>query len=99
MFDCLFYFPTGNCVDYDLCHKCEAKTAHNPTHVFLKVKTPLPAHAASSQPELIKNVYTNQASPGGPSAPPCPPPAFGNYGPPPPPGGRGGSPNAPMVAR
>ena len=31
-----------NCPDYDLCSTCEASTAHQKTHVFVKVKIPLP---------------------------------------------------------
>lgn len=31
-----------NCPDFDLCSTCEATTAHPKTHVFVKIKIPLP---------------------------------------------------------
>lgn len=32
-----------NCSDFDLCEICEARNAHDPTHLFIKIKHPLPA--------------------------------------------------------
>ncbi|CAH1249554.1 NBR1 [Branchiostoma lanceolatum] len=33
-------YKCANCSDYDLCEACEQVSEHNPTHVFLKVRTP-----------------------------------------------------------
>lgn len=35
-------FRCANCSDYDLCEQCEANEAHIKTHVFLKIKVPIP---------------------------------------------------------
>ena len=46
------------CTDYDLCESCEANTTHNPSHVFIQIKTPLPdVHADMDAPLLSVNVY------------------------------------------
>src|SRR5262249_54955335 len=36
-------YKCGHCRTFDLCNKCEASpsNAHDPTHVFLKIKCPL----------------------------------------------------------
>ncbi|XP_078620100.1 uncharacterized protein LOC144887058 isoform X2 [Branchiostoma floridae x Branchiostoma japonicum] len=33
-------YKCANCSDFDLCEACEQVTAHTPTHVFLKMRTP-----------------------------------------------------------
>lgn len=38
-----------NCPDFDLCSTCEAQTVHQKTHVFVKIKIPLPV---LSQPSI-----------------------------------------------
>ncbi|KAK5109063.1 hypothetical protein LTR62_007519 [Meristemomyces frigidus] len=38
-----------NCPDFDLCSTCESKTDHPKTHVFVKIKIPIPV---LSQPDL-----------------------------------------------
>jgi len=35
----------SNCADFDLCEACESKDTHFKTHVFLKIKIPIPALA------------------------------------------------------
>ncbi|ORX87096.1 EF-hand, partial [Basidiobolus meristosporus CBS 931.73] len=35
-------FKCSNCVDYDLCETCEAQECHNKTHIFLKIRIPIP---------------------------------------------------------
>ena len=39
-----------NCPDFDLCSTCEANTTHHKTHVFVKIKIPLPV---LSQPTRV----------------------------------------------
>ncbi|KAK6435052.1 hypothetical protein LTR95_008763 [Oleoguttula sp. CCFEE 5521] len=39
-----------NCADYDLCSTCEATTQHPITHVFAKIKVPLPVLSQPSKP-------------------------------------------------
>ena len=43
-----------NCPDFDLCSTCEASTVHHKTHVFAKVKIPLPV---LSQPTQVHPVW------------------------------------------
>ncbi|KAJ1781601.1 hypothetical protein LPJ59_007015, partial [Coemansia sp. RSA 2399] len=33
-------FKCGNCLDYDLCEKCEAVTDHNSEHLLIKIREP-----------------------------------------------------------
>ncbi|KAJ3187581.1 hypothetical protein HK101_009347 [Irineochytrium annulatum] len=40
-----FRFKCANCVDFDLCEACEAADVHPRTHVFLKIRIPIPPHA------------------------------------------------------
>ncbi|CAM0142679.1 unnamed protein product [Umbelopsis sp. WA50703] len=35
-------YKCANCVDFDLCETCEAGNNHNSTHVFLKIRIPIP---------------------------------------------------------
>ncbi|KAI9287005.1 hypothetical protein BC943DRAFT_358939 [Umbelopsis sp. AD052] len=35
-------YKCANCVDFDLCETCEAGNSHNRTHVFLKIRIPIP---------------------------------------------------------
>ncbi|RUS14462.1 hypothetical protein BC937DRAFT_93782 [Endogone sp. FLAS-F59071] len=52
-----------NCPDFDLCDNCEVSplTKHDSTHVFLKVKRPLPRPMVSTQP-LLPNLYSSDFS-------------------------------------
>ncbi|KAI1431134.1 hypothetical protein GGR50DRAFT_681231 [Xylaria sp. CBS 124048] len=36
-------YRCANCPDYDLCEMCESMGSHNKTHVFYKVKVPVPS--------------------------------------------------------
>ncbi|KAI9355913.1 hypothetical protein DFJ73DRAFT_623256 [Zopfochytrium polystomum] len=40
-----FRFKCVNCVDFDLCETCEAAEVHTKTHVFIKIRIPIPPHA------------------------------------------------------
>ncbi|KAJ3172897.1 hypothetical protein HDU87_007733 [Geranomyces variabilis] len=37
-----FRFKCANCVDYDVCEACEALEVHLKTHVFVKIRIPIP---------------------------------------------------------
>ncbi|KAI3322645.1 hypothetical protein HD806DRAFT_498901 [Xylariaceae sp. AK1471] len=39
-------YRCANCADFDLCEVCESQGMHNKTHVFYKVKVPVPSSAA-----------------------------------------------------
>lgn len=43
-----------NCPDFDLCSTCEASTAHQKTHVFVKIRIPLPV---LSQPTRVYPIW------------------------------------------
>lgn len=45
-----FRFKCANCVDFDLCENCEAIGVHNKTHVFIKIRIPIPPHANARTP-------------------------------------------------
>ena len=35
-------YKCANCLDYDICEACEPKDHHDPAHVFVKIRVPLP---------------------------------------------------------
>lgn len=35
-------YKCANCVDFDLCEMCEGSNSHVNTHVFLKIRIPIP---------------------------------------------------------
>jgi hypothetical protein len=47
-------FKCGNCSDFDLCGNCEASplNQHDPNHVFIKFKRPVPSPISSTAPLL-----------------------------------------------
>lgn len=45
-------FRCVNCCDYDLCEQCEANEQHIKTHVFLKIKVPIPFLGSPRQTPL-----------------------------------------------
>ena len=45
-------FRCANCSDYDLCEQCEANEPHIKTHVFLKIKVPIPLLGSQRQTPL-----------------------------------------------
>jgi len=47
-------FKCGNCPDFDLCGNCEASplNQHDPNHVFIKFKRPVPSPISSTTPLL-----------------------------------------------
>eukprot|EP01104_Vermistella_antarctica_P002222 TRINITY_DN123_c0_g1_i12.p1 TRINITY_DN123_c0_g1~~TRINITY_DN123_c0_g1_i12.p1 ORF type:complete len:928 (-),score=283.81 TRINITY_DN123_c0_g1_i12:3250-6033(-) len=65
-------FKCGNCVDYDLCAACEALLpgvpVHDATHVFLKIRQPLPSSFALQLSRLLPPMYPgNQTAAAGSS--------------------------------
>lgn len=46
-------YRCANCYDYDLCQSCESQVVHDRTHVFYKIRVPLPAlnRAVVKQPK------------------------------------------------
>ncbi|XP_073256071.1 uncharacterized protein [Porites lutea] len=39
---CGIRYKCSNCVDYDLCERCEVSDDHNRTHLFIKIRVPMP---------------------------------------------------------
>lgn len=39
---CGIRYKCSSCVDYDVCERCEARDDHNKTHLFLKIRIPMP---------------------------------------------------------
>ncbi|XP_022098786.1 uncharacterized protein LOC110983661 [Acanthaster planci] len=49
-------FKCANCIDYDICERCEAHDRHNRRHVFIKIKIPIPP-LANPRNALVKPFY------------------------------------------
>jgi Ca2+-binding EF-hand superfamily protein len=56
-------YKCANCMDYDLCELCESQELHLKTHVFLKIRIPIPP-LANPRETLMDSLY-----PGLPSDP------------------------------
>ena len=39
---CGIRYKCANCVDYDVCERCEVRDDHNKTHLFIKIRIPMP---------------------------------------------------------
>ncbi|XP_028413999.1 uncharacterized protein LOC114536861 [Dendronephthya gigantea] len=50
-------YKCANCLDYDVCEVCETNDHHNRTHVFLKIKYPIPP-LANPKAVCLKPFYT-----------------------------------------
>ncbi|KAI8909873.1 hypothetical protein DFJ77DRAFT_433078, partial [Powellomyces hirtus] len=60
-----FRFKCANCVDYDVCEACEALDVHLKTHVFVKIRIPIPPlmNARSALfPVIYPGNYGNRVS-------------------------------------
>ncbi|KAJ3111694.1 hypothetical protein HDU96_005447 [Phlyctochytrium bullatum] len=55
-----FRFKCANCVDFDLCEGCEAADVHPRTHIFLKIRIPIPPHA-NPRSALLPVFYPGKA--------------------------------------
>ncbi|CAG8645191.1 18702_t:CDS:10, partial [Acaulospora morrowiae] len=53
-------YKCANCSDFDLCGNCEASPAnkHNPDHVFIKFRRPVPSPLSATTP-LLPNFYSS----------------------------------------
>ncbi|KAI9220459.1 hypothetical protein BC828DRAFT_398151 [Blastocladiella britannica] len=49
-------FKCSNCVDFDVCESCEAQEVHTRTHVFLKIRIPIPP-LANPRTTLLNPFY------------------------------------------
>ena len=53
---CGIRYKCSSCVDYDVCERCEARDDHNKTHLFLKIRIPMPPLTNPRAP-CIKPLY------------------------------------------
>ena len=53
---CGIRYKCSNCIDYDICERCETQDNHNKTHVFLRIRIPIPPLANPRTP-CIKPLY------------------------------------------
>ncbi|XP_033106516.1 uncharacterized protein LOC117108569 [Anneissia japonica] len=56
---CGIRYKCSNCVDYDVCDRCEPQDIHNKTHTFMKIKIPIPP-LANPRNILMKPFYTGK---------------------------------------
>ncbi|XP_071961280.1 uncharacterized protein [Antedon mediterranea] len=56
---CGIRYKCSNCVDYDVCERCEPHDSHNKTHTFMKIKIPIPP-LANPRNILMKPFYPGQ---------------------------------------
>ncbi|KAJ3362403.1 hypothetical protein GGF31_001595 [Allomyces arbusculus] len=54
-------YKCSNCVDFDLCETCEAQEVHQRTHVFLKIRIPIPP-LANPRTALLNVFYPGNRS-------------------------------------
>ncbi|KAJ1817538.1 hypothetical protein LPJ75_001690 [Coemansia sp. RSA 2598] len=61
-------YKCGNCVDYDLCERCEANNNHNKDHLFVKIRRPIRAPVNKPMlPMVFPSVAAAQPKPPAPS--------------------------------
>ena len=56
---CGIRYKCSSCVDYDVCERCEAKDDHNKTHLFIKIKIPMPPLTNPRAP-CLKPLYPGE---------------------------------------
>ncbi|KAI7870857.1 hypothetical protein BDF14DRAFT_1741027 [Spinellus fusiger] len=54
-------FKCANCIDFDLCEMCEGSNTHTNTHVFLKLRIPIPP-LANPRSALLPSFYPGKAT-------------------------------------
>ena len=52
-------YKCANCLDYDICEACEPKDNHDPAHVFVKIRVPLPP-LSSPRSVLFSPLYVGR---------------------------------------
>lgn len=53
---CGIRYKCANCVDYDVCERCEMRDDHNKTHLFIKIRIPMPPLTNPRAP-CLKSLY------------------------------------------
>lgn len=56
---CGIRYKCSSCIDYDVCERCEARDDHNKTHLFIKIKIPMPPLTNPRAP-CIKPLYPGE---------------------------------------
>ena len=56
---CGIRYKCSNCVDYDVCERCEVRDDHNKTHVFIKIRIPMPPLTNPRTP-CLKPLYPGE---------------------------------------
>ena len=56
---CGIRYKCSSCVDYDVCERCEARDDHNKTHLFIKIKIPMPPLTNPRAP-CLKPLYPGE---------------------------------------
>lgn len=56
---CGIRYKCSNCVDYDLCERCEVSDDHNRTHLFIKIRVPMPPLTNPRAP-CLKPLYPGE---------------------------------------
>lgn len=54
-------YACANCTSYDLCEQCEALDLHDHTHVFLKIRRPLPRPIFAPTAPLLPHILYSPA--------------------------------------
>ena len=56
---CGIRYKCANCVDYDICERCEVRDDHNKTHLFIKIRIPMPPLTNPRAP-CLKPLYPGE---------------------------------------
>lgn len=56
---CGIRYKCSSCVDYDVCERCEARDDHNKTHLFIKIRIPMPPLTNPRAP-CLKPLYPGE---------------------------------------
>lgn len=56
---CGIRYKCSNCVDYDVCERCEVRDDHDKTHLFIKIRIPMPPLTNPRAP-CLKPLYPGE---------------------------------------